>query len=87
MWFQFCPSLVLAGLTLWELIPAEAEDPLQALGVRPALSAAQLANVMLALSNGLAIEQLLQPQDLDPDLFERTLELITVGLQHIGEQR
>jgi AcrR family transcriptional regulator len=70
---------------LRELIAAEAQDPLQALGVRSALSAAQLANVMLALSNGLAIEQLIQPQGLDPDLFERTLELIAVGLQHIGE--
>jgi hypothetical protein len=39
---------------------------------------------MLALSNGLAIEQLVQPEGVDPDLFERTVELLTVGLQHTG---
>ena len=44
----------------------------------------QLANVMLALSNGLAIEQLVEPEGVDDDLFERTVELMTVGLQHIG---
>jgi AcrR family transcriptional regulator len=71
---------------LREQIATEAKEPLTALGPRPALSAAQLANVMLALSNGLAIEQLIQPEGLDPDLFERTIELLTVGLQHIDQQ-
>jgi AcrR family transcriptional regulator len=69
---------------LRELIAEQARERLDALGVEPALAAEQLANVMLALSNGLAIEQLVQPEGVDPDLFERTIELLTVGLQHIG---
>ncbi len=69
---------------LRELIADQARECLDSLGGEPALSAGQLANVMLALSNGLAIEQLVQPEGVDRDLFERTVELITVGLQHIG---
>jgi AcrR family transcriptional regulator len=68
------------------LIAEKARERLNALGVEPALSVEQLANVMLALSNGLAIEQLVQPEGIDGDLFERTVELITVGLQHIGTE-
>jgi AcrR family transcriptional regulator len=66
------------------LIAEQAREHLKALDSEPALSAEQLANVMLALSNGLAIEQLVQSEGVEPDLFERTLELITVGLQHFG---
>jgi AcrR family transcriptional regulator len=65
------------------LIAEEVRDRLRVLGVEPSLPAEQLANVMLALSNGLAIEQLVQPEGVDPDLFEQTVELITVGLQHL----
>lgn len=71
---------------LRELIAEEARERLKALEVEPALPAEQLANVMLALSNGLAIEQLVQPRGVDSDLFERTVELITVGLQQVGKQ-
>jgi AcrR family transcriptional regulator len=67
------------------LIAEQARERLKALDVEPALPAEQLANVMLALSNGLAIEQLVQPEGVDPDLFERTVELLTVGLQHVGD--
>jgi hypothetical protein len=67
-----------------ELIAEQTRERLNTLGGEPVLSAEQLANVMLALSNGLAIEQLVQPEGVDPDLLERTVELITVGLQDIG---
>ena len=66
------------------LIAAEVRGRLEALEVEPSLSADQLAIIMLALSNGLAIEQLISPQGIDPDLFERTVELLTVGLLHSG---
>lgn len=69
-----------------ELIAEQARERLIALGVEPDLSVEQLANVMLALSNGLAIERLVQPEGVDTDLFERTVELITVGLQHMGAE-
>ena len=71
-------------IELRRLIAEQVRDRLSALGVEPSLPAEQLANVMLALSNGLAIEQLVQPEGIDSDLFEQTVELITVGLQHIG---
>lgn len=69
---------------LRRMIADQARENLDSLGGEPALSAEQLANIMLALSNGLAIEQQVEPKGVDPDLFERTVELITVGIQHMG---
>jgi AcrR family transcriptional regulator len=66
------------------LIAERARERLEALGVESPLPPDQIANIMLALSNGLAIEQLIQPNGVDPDLFERTVELITLGLLHCG---
>ena len=69
---------------LREQIAEQARERLTALGIEPPMPVEQLANVMLALSNGLAIEQLVEPEGVDDDLFEQTVELMTVGLQHIG---
>jgi AcrR family transcriptional regulator len=72
------------------LIAEQARERLDALGVESSLAPDQLANLMLALSNGLAIEQLIQPEGVNLSLFEQAIELITVGLQHMDakdEQR
>ena len=62
------------------LIADQVRDRLEAGGVKSPLPPEQLAIVMLAFSNGLAIEEMVQPEGVDPDLFGRTVELITVGL-------
>ena len=67
---------------LRRLVASEVRQQLAALDVEPSLSAEQLAVVLLALSNGLAVEQLADPTSIDPHLFERTMDLIAVGLQH-----
>ena len=71
---------------LRELIADQVRDRLEAGGVEPSLSAEQLAILMLALSNGLAIEQIVQPDGVDPDLFGRAVELIAVGLLQVATE-
>ena len=67
-------------------LPTKCGIDSEAGGVVPSLSAEQLAILMLALSNGLAIEQIVQPRGVDPDLFGRAVELIAVGLLQVATE-
>lgn len=69
---------------LRQIVASEVRQQLAAFDAEPPLSEEQLAVVVLALSNGLAIEQLADPTGVDPRIFERVMELIAIGLQHSG---
>ncbi len=64
-----------------ELIAQFVERHAAHLGVKLRAPADQIAVVVLALTNGIAIEQLADPERIDPSLFAITLELLLDGLQ------
>jgi AcrR family transcriptional regulator len=64
-----------------DAIAGSLEDHAARLGVTLPLPAPQLAIVLLALSNGLAIEQLLEPEDADESLLPDLLEAAARGEQ------
>ncbi len=63
-----------------ELIAAFLELQAAQLGIELPAPPDQLAIAVLALSNGIAIEQLADPQTVDPSIFGTTLSLLLNGL-------
>lgn len=76
----FRQELIARYRTLIERIAVVAEQRLRAAGIEPPGDPVHFARAVFAAGNGVALQQLLDPEDTPVDLFAWMLELLTLGV-------
>ena len=84
---EFREELVTRYRSLREAIAGALGAAKERHGQRPALALDQVSLMLFAISNGFALEQLLEPDAVDDELYGQMLLVFFTGLAALSEQR